>query len=530
MSTLVYPRAVPVGLLFCFAALLALSGCDPGPKPLMEAVSGRIDMKVNPFNVVPLGALLTFTTQEECKVTIRVSGPEPVEHTFPAFSSSHSLPVLGLYADTLNTVELILTNRTGEQYTGELYIPTEPLPDFFPKVEVVTANREQMEPGWHLAEVLIADDGKFGAYPMLFDDQGAVRWYIDLSAVQPFAFTPHRLQNGNWLFVSWVELYELSDLGQLVRHERLTDYSADHDVIELEDGSLLMGASKKGATILRAGEPVESRYDFVIQVNQNRKVTKEWDLRQVLDVDRTVFRKDFSLDFSADWFHLNSIAVSPRDNGLLVSGRNQGVVKVDQQNQLQWILAPHRAWEKAGWDGTGPETTDYLLTAVDASGKPLPVEVQQGEVSSEVFEWPTGQHALNILENGNLLLFDNGMARNFKADFSYSRAVEYEIDETNRTIRQVWEYGKERGLDLFSGVTSDVDILPLTKNRLITSGNIRLGKLPPHAAMVEVSYPDKAVVFEANLFLQDAKGSGAQEWAQFDVVYRGERYSLYPEE
>jgi len=46
------------------------------------------------------------------------------------------------------------------------------------------------------------------------------------------------------------------------------------------------------------------------------------------------------------------------------------------------------------------------------------------------------QHSIAILENGNLLLFDNG---NMRPDF-YSRAVEYEIDEAHKTAIKVWEY------------------------------------------------------------------------------------------
>lgn len=513
-----------VGLFF---VSFALTSCGDQTKPLMDAVQGMIDIKTNPFNVVPLGALFTFTTKEECEVSIEVQGKIPVKKSFAGFSRSHSIPVLGLYADTMNTVTVTLTTKSGQQYQGNLFVNTDPLPAVFPEMNVVTLQRDKMEPGLHLVEVLIANNGEFDAYPMMFDDNGDVRWYINMSAVKPFPFTTYRMQNGNWLFISWVELYELSDLGQLIRHDRLTNYSADHDVIELANGELLMGASKKDSRIVREGKAVESRYDYVIQVNKDRKVIKEWDLRQVLDVDRSVFRKDFSLDFSADWFHLNSVAWSSTDNGLLVSGRNQGVVKVDQNNQLQWILAPHKAWGKAGFDGAGLETTDYLLQALDRNGQPLPAAVQEGTEASDDFEWPTGQHALRVLDNGNLLLFDNGLARNFSQSFSYSRAVEYRIDPAKKTIQQVWEYGKSRGLDLFSAITSDVDVLPATGNRLLTAGNIRLGSLPAHGALVEVTYPDNEVVFEANVFLKDALGTGAQEWAQFDVVYRGERYPLY---
>lgn len=486
-----------------------------------------IDIKLNPYNVAPLGAQLTFTTKEACKVDIRIGGKIPVERSFPTVSTSHRIPVLGLYPDTMNTVEVILTAENGTEYTGQLFIATNPLPDFLPDIDIVALQRDKMEPGLHLAEVLIANSGEFDAFPVMFDDNGDVRWFLDLSGVKPFPFTPHRLKNGNWLFVSWVEVYELSSLGQLIQHHRLTDFSADHDVIALDNGNLIMGASKKDARIVRDGQAVESRYDYVIEVDKDRKVIREWDLRQVLDVDRSVFRKDFSLDFSADWFHINSVDQDPKDQSLVISGRNQGVLKVDRNNELQWILAPHRSWDKAGFDGQGLDTREYLLTAVDAQGAKLPAEVQEGVASTDEFSWPTGQHALTVLDNGHLLMFDNGLARNFSNDFTYSRAVEYEIDEQAKTIRQVWEYGKSRGLDMFSAITSDVDLLPRTNNRLITAGNIRLGTLPPHAKMVEVTFPDNEVVFEANLFLKDAKGTGAQEWAQFDLAYRGERYTLY---
>jgi len=134
---------------------------------------------------------------------------------------------------------------------------------------------------------------------------------------------------------------------------------------------------------------------------------------------------------------------------------------------------------------------------------------------------------LTLLDNGNLLLFDNGLARNFQKAPTYSRAVENKIDDEAKTIQQVWQYRKEKGLDMFSAVTSDVDVLPRTGNRLITAGNIRLVEHPPHAKIIEITYPENKEVFEARVFFKDAKGTGEMSWAQFDLVYRGERYSIY---
>ncbi|MEN1480650.1 aryl-sulfate sulfotransferase, partial [Pseudomonas aeruginosa] len=39
----------------------------------------------------------------------------------------------------------------------------------------------------------------------------------------------------------------------------------------------------------------------------------------------------------------------------------------------------------------------------------------------------------------------------------YSRFVEYKIDEKKGTVQQVWEYGKERGYDFYSPITSIIE-------------------------------------------------------------------------
>lgn len=74
----------------------------------------------------------------------------------------------------------------------------------------------------------------------------------------------------------------------------------------------------------------------------------------------------------------------------------------------------------------------------------------QEKKSSDDFDWPWGAHTAVALPNGHILVFDNGYGRNFVlARFDdqslYSRAVEYEVNEEQRTVRQVWQFGKEAG-------------------------------------------------------------------------------------
>ena len=60
-----------------------------------------------------------------------------------------------------------------------------------------------------------------------------------------------------------------------------------------------------------------------------------------------------------------------------------------------------------------------------------------------------------------LTVFDNGDGRGFTQPEDpkekYSRAVMYRIDERKGTVEQVWEYGRNRGHELYSPITSSVE-------------------------------------------------------------------------
>jgi arylsulfate sulfotransferase len=136
-----------------------------------------------------------------------------------------------------------------------------------------------------------------------------------------------------------------------------------------------------------------------------------------------------------------------------------------------------------------------------------------------------GQHAPEILPNGNLLVFDNGASRNTDNELNYSRAVEYQINEDQKTVTQVWQYGKERGNKFYSLIISDVDYLPQTKNILVTSGYI-MPEADYSAKIVEVDYQTRQEVFEATLYYKTLNGNKTGAWGQSDILYRSERMDL----
>ena len=100
------------------------------------------------------------------------------------------------------------------------------------------------------------------------------------------------------------------------------------------------------------------------------------------------------------------------------------------------------------------------------------------------------------------------------------------MNDNDKTFEQVWEYGKSREVDLFSTIVSDVDLLPTTKNILMTSGFLSPRNVH-RAKIVEISPEDNKEVFEATIFFKNVnRDINNPGWGQTDILYRSERTEL----
>lgn len=490
--------------------------------PLNYLVKGPVSVTTNPSGRNPLSAEIEFGVRNPSMAKIEVLGDIPIENSFSNRYSKFQIPVLGLYPNTENKVVLTVESLDGHMVRDTLDITTEALPDFLPTPEINVLQEAKMEPGMHFNEVHIGNSGDFNTHPIVFDNNGDIRWYMDLSEFGRITWPIKFNDDGSFFAIFGVTIFEFDMTGIERNRIVVEENNMHHEVIKIPNGNYVVAVSRVGATMIKGGEEITSVEDYIIEVDPSGNIVNEWDMAEVLDVNRT----DLT-DGGVDWFHMNAIWYSESDNSLIISGRNQGVVKVNWENELQWILAPHKGWGKAGRYEKTTETAPFLLTAVDQNNVPFSDAIQQGTQEHNAFSWTWGQHAPLILPNGNLFIFDNGFNRNFGSAPNYSMGTEYEVDEDNMTVKQVWSYGKARGEDLFSSIISDVDFLPETKNRLIMPGVIGLGSSNSYSKVVEVTHPGKEVVFESTLRFKNQLADG-QGWGNIDITYRAQRIpSLY---
>ncbi|MFD1470472.1 aryl-sulfate sulfotransferase [Hymenobacter caeli] len=520
--------------LLCAAlAAAALAGCQkdvsdpvvpaalPGTGPHLALAPGAVVL--DPTGFAPLAARVTFTYPVAAVTKLVVHGKHgadsDVVQQFSDRGTSHVVPVLGLYADYANLVELQQLDATGRLLADTtLVVRTGPLPPNMPTSINVTANAGQPLDGQF---ALVSNFSAMNPeVPLIIDNYGDIRWLLNYAAnatnpeLQKLSYDCgiKRLQNGNFYFgdINSSKLFEVDAFGTVVTRWDLPGYVFHHEVYEKPDGNFLVSVSKTGSTHPGGGGTVE---DYVVEVDRHaNRVVQEWDLKQSLDENRTALEAD-----PVDWLHVNALLYDPSDNTIIVSGRYQGVVKLTYDNQVKWILAPHLGWTH---DARGQDLNPYLLAPLDAAGQPiLDPDVAAGRANHPDFEWNWYQHSIALLPNGDLLLFDNGTNRNFirNAPSHYSRAVEYRLDPVNRTVRQVWEYGKERGDATYSAIVSRVQYLPATNHLLFCPGYSVPNAAGNGGKIIEVDYASKQVLLEMEMTADNGWG-----------FHRAQRSGLYP--
>jgi arylsulfate sulfotransferase len=501
----------------CLFLLLFITACnkkDGAPANKVSITNEKVTL--NPTGYSPLAATISLETSVTTKITIRVVGKNgtssDIVKNFDDLNTKHTIPVLGLYADFENTVELIFKNASGIEVGRKTYlIKTFPLPVNTYPVIVINKKTDQMAEGMTLVSYFGYNGNPTPQTPFLFDAFGDIRWYLDFRASPVlnklfYDDGMELLQNGNLYFGDGNsnKIYEIDFLGTIINTWDFPDYSFHHEVHEKPNGNFIVTVTKVISSTIE---------DYIIEIDRTTKqIIRVWDLNLSLQNNRFTL-----LNNPYDWIHVNAVTYDPSDNTIIISGRTQGLIKLDQDNKVVWILGCHKGW---GNSGNGIDLKNFLLQPLDANNQPITnPDVLDGNINHPDFEWNWYQHAPSIMPNGNVMLFDNGWNnRNFSGSGQYSRAVDYAINSTNKTVKQVWEYGKSNGVSTLSPIVSDIDYLVASNHVIFSPGSVNNGT--KYGKIIEVDYATKNVLFEATL-------TPAQTF--FGITFhRTERIKLYP--
>ncbi len=463
-------------------ALLGLAACggggsasppsvstEPGPSPFISVMHLQ-NVDVNHL------ASVDYTIAPKPG---SVSRPVHVEYSLAALTTrgwatsgnSLMLPVFGLYAGYQNQVAVQLHMQHSSTLSLNVQIATPPYSDptgVYSQPDIATART----PGSDLGFDFILIKSGLG-FPIILDTDAQIRW----AAPGTDDSTSSALVGDQFVIGdSQQPLVHRLRLDGTMTQEPLPDgsFTNFHHDIARRKASVL--AEVDGAT--NGVADLESNVIEIADSNAN-EVLNHWDLGAILSAYMASQGDDPSTFVrpGVDWFHNNSAIYDPSDDSLIVSSRENFVIKLDYSTgAIIWILGdPSKYW--------------YTFASLRAKALTLAA----GGL------YPIGQHALSITSDGLLMLFNDGLgSRNQPAGApagetrTYSAVSAYSIDESSMTAREVWNY--DAGQAIYSSICSsayEADDRSLLVDYAFTSDGkaILVGLDAAHQTVFSFKYP-----------------------------------------
>jgi arylsulfate sulfotransferase len=448
---------------------IQIVGIDPGVSPFIARISiygNRLDLL----------STVEYTVQPKAG---SVSKPVNVSYSNSALAARNyltpeanmvKLPVIGLYAGYTNQVVLQFHFQDGSALTLNKSITTADYSDPTGIYQHPTILK-QRSAGSSLGFDFFYMKSELGS-PIIVDTDGEVRWAVPgigdaiSTALQgdefvigdPAPATVQRLRLDGTITQNAVPS---------------TSITGFHHNIDYGNTGLLaeVNAQSQGIQILMSN---------VIEITDQGSVLNHWDLGAIISAymlsvgdDPTLFVRP-----GTDWFHNNSTAYDSSDNSVIVSSRENFVIKLDYlTGRIIWILG---------------DPTKYWYTFPSLRAKALTLAA--GGL------YPIGQHALSITSDGHLLLFNDGLgSANQPAGApagesrTYSAVSAYSIDVTTMTARNIWNF--KNGETIYSSICSSAYRAP-AQSLLIdyaTADNLTAARLvgldSSHNVVFDFQYP-----------------------------------------
>jgi len=409
---------------------VALSAQTPGPTPFIANLALRMrdidDLEKIVFTVAPRPG--TYSRPVAVTYTRAWLDRNGAWH---GADKRLAFAVFGLYANYQNAVTVTATFRDHSTHVEKLTLAT---PAFtgpaavYNTPSVLTARGAAVSPGF---DYFMVQNGL--TTPAVIDTDGNLRWVgtgVADSYSSTFASDAFLVGSSTTPQLFRVKLDGTASSATLSSPRYLRFH---HDLVSGKAGLLAELDGVEGGI---------SRLETLLaEVSPTGEVLKEWDMAAIF---RTAMQaggddpSNFVRD-GVDWFHMNSAIYVAADDSLLVSSRENFVVKLDYATgRIKWILGD----TSKHWYVDYPSLRALALKLT--AGKP-----------------PVGQHSLSIASNGELLLFNNGYGSinqppgtspGITRDFS--TPSRYVIDEHARTAAETWAYAPTPAI--YSSICSSV--------------------------------------------------------------------------
>ena len=264
---------------------------------------------INPYNISPLSALITFASNEKGKIMVTVKGKNNDDLIKEYDLNKYNyIPIYGLYENYNNTVEIVFPSGIKKSFI----IKTEEITNK-PQASILVSNAN-----------LISDSFYFLSSNQLnktyaYDRNGELRWFIDNTYNKIIG-----LDNGNFLICNSEYVYEINIIGKIINYYKIDDSFIDFDVINEN----ILYLSKKTYDEIKEFNIVEARIDGI-----SNKINL---LEILISID-----SDFITNMQNDFFDGCIIKYYDKTNDiLLINPEKSYIIDFDYNREtIKWIIS-----------------------------------------------------------------------------------------------------------------------------------------------------------------------------------------------
>jgi Arylsulfotransferase (ASST) len=479
--------------LLALLALVMFPGCTSGDDDddggANAGAASVLITDVYQNTLMPLGCVLKFNSSSAGYARVEFGQDGTFDKTWyigEIEAGETRATVIGMHADTTYNLRVVVQTNGAEGFSNEIPFTAGSLPDDVPRLEVTALEATPEDGGYYFLPFFTPsikyelDDGDTvnftGGYILVIDSTGEPVFYKKFE--NGFIFDLEFDEQRNIYYTLESPLGAVPHIGvislegeELARYEPGTigGHSYHHEINLTPEGNILtIGLEiqdmapddSRFPTSIPAGtfeddETAAVIGDWMVEFTPDGEITWSWSSFDHFDpsletyagpvygsLDSNFWFQYLHTPDSFDWTHANALVPDWDQGTMLMSFRHfSSIINID-------IDSGDVLWEM------GKNVDDFTLT----SG-----------------EWFVRQHSPSILDNGNLLLYDNGYSTSVTAGMNisfpndvrpYSRAVEYSVDWDTKTMEQVWEYRETP--EFYSDAMGDVDMLE-SGNVLVTS-------------------------------------------------------------
>ena len=474
-----------LSIILLITSLFVLSCNNNSTSPFTVSLG----ITVNPYGVTPLSAIYVKTSVNTAPVTVKVKGlyGEPdIIYTYPAGYGTE-FEIHGMFPESDNVIEVNdgISIITKNVTVGSLsYNGTTIQKKYDVAINNLPEEKYKNNPELYFilnnSTPFLMAVSRNGYVRYLQTDYRAAKLVIENKKMVLYpAYNP-----------SYNSRKNTDLLGRLLI--RYTE-GTHHDAVKMNNNYIYLSQSSFGNEDLLV--EMNSSGNTIKKLNFGTLIENALNLEQYPN-DEAVFKQIVFGEYvnniymqnnskiNIDWFHGNSLVYDSDTDILYVSSRHRGVLAIDYSEwKLIWWMAD-----------------ETLSTEVKASYGGIPYDVHFKDLESlepyrvkgdALNDGPKNQHALFLLENGNLGMFDN-QGDEYDNNPNGSRYVEYEITGTygNYTAQKVYEY---RDSSLYSRTMSDADFTGESFQNLL------LLYSDPNARILEIEKDTENVLFRLDL-------------------------------